>query len=219
MNDLIPQDLRSTAIVDDDFDSAIKSESDFLPRFQLFGAKSDACAEGLIGIGRYGLVKGDDITDLGDSVDVGVLAQRPKAIRIEGDNVICSYFPEIVNDVITNPLFKKIVEDARQPDSGCMFGREFLFWVPSANTFALFHANSKTTRREAKKLLALMGKAATLRARLIEKGRYKWHGPVITTCSTPIDPPDEKLLRAEWERFHTPPKDNVEVDNSEERAR
>lgn len=211
MNELIPKDLQGGPLVDADFDSIVKSALDFLPRFQLFSSKSDACAEGRIGIGRYGLVKGDDIADLGDSVDVGILAWRPKAIRIEGDTVINAYYPDIKDGIITNQLFKEIVNESAKRDSGCMYGPEFFIWVPSANAFALYHANNKTARREAKKLHPLISSVATFRARLIEKGRYKWHGPVITQCSAPIDPPNEKLLRAEWETFHNPPKDTVEV--------
>jgi len=218
MNDLVPQDLQQSAIVPVDFDSMVKS-ADYLGRFQLFSSKSDACAEGRIGIGHYGLVKDDVITDLGVSIDVGVLSWRPKALSIEGDNVINSYNPEIQDGVITNPLFKDIVERSATPNSGCMYGPEFLLWLPSIGDFALFHANSKTARREAKKLQPLIGNAATFRAHLIEKGKYKWHGPVITQCSTPIAPPPENRLRAEWEKFHNPPTDTVEIaDGSSDRA-
>ena len=216
---LIPADIVGGELTPEGTLNAMVAGGDYLPRFQLFGSKSDACAEGRIGIGHYGLVKDDKITDLGEEVNVVLVGWRPKAVQSGDDFIIC-YKPDIVDGEITNPIFKKIVDLSFTRDSGCMYGPEYLLWVPDANAFATYHLNSKTGRREARNFEPLHSQAATLKARLITQGKYKWHGPVIIPCSAPIDPPDPEKVRAEWTKFQNPPETEVEVaDEDEERAR
>ena len=217
---LIPQDIVGGALVPDGTFGSIVSGGDYLPRFQLFGSKSDACAEGKIGIGHYGLVKDDVITDLTPEVDIIIVSWRPKAIQ-SGDDFLIDYYPDVdEKGNIQNPIFKRIVELSGVKDSGCMYGPEFLVWIPSANSFATYHLNSKTGRREARNMEPLLGKAATLKCRLIEQGKYKWHGPVVIPCSTSLDTPSEEDIREEWTKFQNPPKNEVEVvEGGEERAR
>jgi len=217
---LIPQDLVGGALAPADSFKSLVSGGDYLPRFQLFGSKSDACAEGKIGMGHYGLVKDDVITDLGAEIDIVIISWRPKAVQT-GDDLIIDYHPEIDDKGnITNPIFKKIVGLAGVRDSGAMYGPEFLLWVPSADVFATYHMNSKTGRREARNMEPLLGKAATLKCHLIEQGKYKWHGPVVIPCSTPLDLPSEEDIRAEWTKFQNPPKNEMEVaDDDDTRAR
>lgn len=219
-NSLIPTDLTGGELAPKGTFSAIVAGGDYLPYLQLFGSKSDACAEGKIGIGRYGLVKDKQITDVGAELDLVIVSWRSKAVQ-SGDDFIIDYNPEIdeASGEIRNPTFKRIVDLSTVRDSGCMYGPEFLLWIPSANTFATYHMNSKTGRREARNMEPLVGKAATLKCHLIEQGKYKWHGPVVTGCSTPIDPPPDEELRNQWTKFHNPPKSDVEVANDEERAR
>lgn len=123
----------------------------------------------------------------------------------------------------TDQMFKDIMAESEKKDSGCMYGPEYLVWIPSMKVFALFFMGSKTGRREAPALRALLGKAATLRTKLIESKQFSWHGPVVSACSTPFDIPSQEEIAQEVEKFLNPPKDDVEpvekVAGDETRAR
>lgn len=186
------------------FDEAAMDEvakaSAYLPRLQLYSNKSGAVAKGHIGMGCYGLTRAkDDIDDLTSSVDVVVCATRAKALQIDGDTIINNYDQ-------SSDEFKRIAAESDIQDSGCMFGPEFLLWIPSAGQFCTYFMSSKSARRVSKKLFALRGQAATLSSEFVEKGRFSWHAPIITSCSeTPSVLPDPKELAEEVEKFANPP--------------
>ncbi len=208
-NELIPREVSNGALTEHSFDDVVSSGG-FIGRLQLYGSKSDACAQGLIGIGRYGLVKDDAITDLGPEVDAVIVSWRPKALQVSGDNIITDYDPK-------GDTYQKIQELAGVSDSGCMYGPEFLLWIPSQSQFVTYFMSSKTARREARKMEPLLGKAATFKCKLIETARYKWHGPVVVPCSTPLDVPPIEDIQVEVSKFQNPPKSDVEIvdeDNS-----
>lgn len=210
-NQLVPQDLTGGPL-STDFDSVVAG-ADYLPRLQLFGSKSDACALGRIGIGRYGLVKDDVINDLGPEISIAIITWRSKAVRTRGDTPVIIYDQK-------SPLFEEIKAESVIQDSGCMYGPEFLVWVPDAGTFATYHMNSKTARREAKKMKPLIGGPATLKVRLIENQRFKWHGPVVLPCSTPLQMCLEEEIREQYTKFQNPVEVGIEVaDEEENRAR
>ena len=220
-NSLVPQDIVDGTLTTGESFQSIVSGGDYLPRLQLFGSKSDACAEGKIGIGHYGSVKDSVITDLSPEVDIVIIGWRPKALQIDGENLVIAFHPNIVDGKITDPLFKKIVDKAGIRNSGCMYGPEFLVWIPSITTFATYHMNNPTNRREARNMEPLLGKAATLKCRLIDQGKYKWHGPVILPCSAPIEMPSDDEIREQFNKFKDPPQNDVELaeNTGGERAR
>jgi len=210
-NELIPKELTGGALTECSFDDLVSGGDSYLARLQLYGSKSDAVAENLIGMGRYGLVKDDIIVDLGPELDVIIICYRAKALQISGDNIITEHDPR-------SDIYQKIKELSKTKDSGCMHGPEFLVWIPSQEQFATYFASSKTARREAKKMEPLVGKAATLKCKLIETQRYKWHGPVIVPCSTPLDVPPIEDIQEQVEKFKNPPKSDIEIaadDNSD----
>ena len=213
-NQLIPQDLKDSPLSTDFSD--IVASGDYLGRLQLFGAKSNAVAQGDIPMGHYGLVKDDVITDLGDEIDIIIIGWRPKALDTSGDDLIIDHDAK-------SDIFAEIKERSGVKDSGCMYGPEFLIWLPEQSVFATFYMGNKTARREAKKVLPLVGKAVTLKCHLIETGKHKWHGPLAFPCSTPLVVPHEDKVRAEWAKFINPPKSDIEVadddDGDSKRAR
>jgi len=215
-NQLVPQDMVGGPLAKADEFDGMTTSGEYLPRFQLFGSKSDACAEGKIPIGHYGLVKDDEITDLGEEVDLVIVSWRPKAIKLGGDMPITVFDTQ-------SELFQEIKRQSGVKDSGCMYGPEFLVWIPDAGVFAHYHMNSKTARREAKKMRPLIGNAATLKCHLIDPptSKYKWHGPVVLPCSTPLNMPNDELLREQYTRFQNPPEPVIEVaeEGGEERTR
>ncbi len=200
-NELIPQIQGQLSL--NDFNSLVTTES-YLGRLQLYSFKSDACAEGKIPSNHWGLINDEKITDLGAEVDVLLVSWRPKALQIDGDNVVVNHDP-------ASETFQKIAGNAGVMDSGCMYGPEFLVWLPSVKLFATYFANSKTARREAKKCEPLMRKAATFKSKLITGGKYKWQGPVVVPCTTPIELPETAQLEKQVNSFLNPPKPSVET--------
>ncbi len=206
------------SIVSNDEDLlAVSQASGFLPRVQLFGGSSDAVKEGKIGVGRWGLVAGkDSLEDLGPEVDVLVIAGRVKALDLSGENIVTSYDRN-------SDTFKDIATRSEVANSKCMFGPEFLVYVPSKQAFATVFLSSATARREARALHGRLRRAATLKAQLITGKQHKWHGPVFTPCSNPFEMPTGDAILAEATKFLNPPADGPQLaaatGNSTERAR
>jgi hypothetical protein len=181
----------------------IAAAANYLPRLQLFGSNSDAVKEGTFPMGHYGLVKDKDVIDLGAEVDVLVIQWRPKAIDTGSDPVVAYHNPD-------SPAFQKLQERADQPNSGCMYGPEYLVYLPKVQKFATFLMGSKTARREAPNVKALLGKAASLSVKLIKNTSYSWHGPVCKDCSTPFEIPDLGEIADVTKTFLSPPETVVE---------
>lgn len=206
---LIPAELLAPgkyAEAKDSF-SLVSTSSSFLPRFMLFAAGSNAVKKEQIGQGRFGIVRSkDDIEDLTKEVPVVVLGWRPKALEIDGSEVSSIFNPKSTE-------FKRISEKSEIKGSGCMFGPEFLLWVPTAVVpcFTTFFMCSKTARREAPNVKSLIGKAALLKSVLIETKQYSWFGPIATPYSGQIsNMPDLKEIEDQTNRFKNPPENVAE---------
>lgn len=184
----------------------IVKSGDYLPRCQLFGANSNACKEGKIGIAHFGIVPNKEtIIDLGVEFSCAVLGWRPRAIRISGDAIDNYYDPK-------HAEFVKVQEESEIKDSGCLFGPEFLLWIPQTSQFVLMHMNNKTARRVAPDLLGKIGKAATIKSKLIKTDKYTWHGPEIIACNTPLAPlPTAEQVMTEVNKFNNPVASTTET--------
>lgn len=167
--------------------------------------------------GHYGLVRAkDQVEDLGEELDVMPLALRVKALQIDGNDIITVYDH-------TSPEYQRIAEQSVIKDSGCMYGPEFLLWIPDAVTFATFFLSSPSARGEAPSLLNLLKErsGATLKWRLAKnKKNQSWEVPIAIACSSwayslPLDQIAEQV-----NKFLNPPKDEREkVEETSERAR
>jgi hypothetical protein len=223
--DLIPVDLTQLPSVqigsNDDFNDIAKS-SDFLCRLQLY-TKGSAVNRKLVGPGNYGIPESkEDVTDLGDVIDIVPLARRPKALDMSNTEAV-----SVVYDV-KNPEFIRIQEESAKKESHCMYGPSFLVYERSTGRFLEFFCGTKSARSEAKKLFPYLpltqaaiddlatrgedvtGLAAhgplpvTLQSRLVEKGSYSWHVPVVTKCSTAFTKmPKVEVIVKEITRFLT----------------
>lgn len=187
---------------DDKVDDAL-STSSFLPRLQLMTGNSEKCKNQEFPINKYALIAGQTYTDVGESVDILCLVWRPKAIDTGAEEMIVSY-------TVTEPEFKRIQEDADKPDSGCMYGHEFLVYIPSVKKFATFFMGTKTSRREAPNLKALLQKAATLKPGKIKTKRYTYFSPSVTKCSTKFELPSQESALEEIQKFNDPTVEKVE---------
>lgn len=184
----------------------VATASSFLPRLQLFSANSMEVQEDKIRAGRYGIVtmKGQPVVDLTDTVEVLLCVWRPKALDMSGDQVISCFNVE-------DPLFSEIASKAGEQDSGCMYGPEFLVWVPSVEKFTTFFCGSKTARRESVNIKTLCGDKAILKSHLIKKGKYAWHGPQVLECNVPFTMPSDDDLNEQVQTFNNPPDRTAEA--------
>lgn len=219
-NELVPVDLQnlpvSQYVTDDKVFGELATAAAWHPRVQLMTFSSTEVTNDRAKAGHYVTIKNkDQITDLGPEFDCLVLGVRAMALSINGDEVISVYDH-------TSALFKDIAAKSGEQDSGCMYGPQFLLWVPG-HGFVTFFFSNPTLRRSAPELRGLIKKAATIKSRKIEKGKYKWHGMVVTVCSSfdGSQLPGADVILAEVTRFNNPPKQEevVEAGGEAERAR
>jgi hypothetical protein len=206
---------------DEDF-ADVSKVGDYLPRLQVMGSNSEAVKESKVTMGSLALVKDkSNPTEIGKEVDVVVISWHPKAMRIPEGGTPMSYFNRLSDE------FKKVASDSNQPNSGCMFGPEFLLYIPSRKTFATFYMGSKTARKEAPNLLALMKKAsadkgkpdgyamaqATIRVKYIKTPKFSWHGPQVNPCTNNLEivGVDPEEFREELLKFNNPPESKIEA--------
>src|SRR5436189_2682433 len=202
-NEMIVPNMGVAKFADDKTFTEVAS-GNFLPRLQLFGGNSEAVKESKIGMAHYGIVRDKSLTDLGKEPAILILSWRPKALEIKDGQVTSIFDPK-------SPEFKRIAAASELPDSGCMYGPEFLVYVPQEKVFCTFLMGSKTARRAAPEVKALMGRAATLKSQFIKTPKYSWHGPVVTICSTTFELPPETEMREVVQKFNNPPESEEEA--------
>ena len=122
--------LPSTQVgTDDQFNDLAKS-ADYIGRLQLF-TKGKAVNKGQVRPGHYGIPEGEEVIDLGDTIDIVPLAKRPKALDMSDmDAIITKYDPE-------DAEFKRIKAESLEKDSHCMFGISFLVYERSTARFGV----------------------------------------------------------------------------------
>lgn len=211
------EQLPSCNVGFDVFESLTKS-SDFWKRIQLY-TKGKMIDKGVIPAGHYGVPGGEDeVTDLGDEIDIIPLTWRPKALDTsDRDNIVEKYDP-------TDPEFQRIQKAALGKDSGCMFGPTFLVFERLTGEFYELFCGNASGRISARSLMPycpLSEEAAilqteqtgkvveahgaelcTLGVKYAQKKTYGWHVIVVHRCSTPFDnlPPQGKMVE-ECQRF------------------
>jgi len=196
---------------DDESFDALQTSS-YLARLQLMTSNAEKCKKGEFPTNHYAVVDGKTFHDVGKTVDAIVLGWRPKALEID-DEILTIYKPD-------DPEFERIKDRAdNEKDSGCMWGFEFLLWLGAHKRFVTFFCGSKSSRREAPNVKALMNKAATLRSKFIETKKYSWYTPDCVECSTPMPMPTKDALMAELEKFNNPPENTTEKVGDEDESR
>lgn len=190
---------------------------DYLPSLRIFGSESGIVKEGKFPMGHWGLYfAADKVVDLTESVDVLVIAYRPRASIMMADDQPVNYFdPESDN-------FNNVLEKSKSgKEQGYLAGLEYLLYIPSVQKYALFFCGNKTLRRESSNIKALVGKAATLKIKLIKSKNYTWHGCETLSCDSPFDLPSGDEMKEVYEnRFANPQDSNVDMaTETEDRAR
>ena len=206
------QDAGALSTVDDKSFKDLSGSGSFLPRLQLCGGNSKICKTGKIGIGRWGLMKGkDEVVDLTTEVDVIVCAMRARATDTSKEGEVLNSFEQ------NSEQFKAIAAMSDIHDSGCMFGPEFLIYIPSASQFATYFMSSKTARNKATAMRDALGKGATLGVEFIETKKYSWHGPTVKPCSSPLTEPSAEEAMPVVKTFLNPPKVETVKDDGRDR--
>lgn len=192
--------------------------SDFLPRIQLV-TKGKYVDTGKITPGHWGVPQsgGEEILDLGASIDVIPFLFRPKAMDVSDRDAIVTVF-----DNTEDEEFKRII--AAPKNSGCFWGPTFLIYERSTAAFYELFFNNASGRSEAGKFRAFLPtqenggvpSAATLTSRYKTKGEWGWHVPVISKCTLEFDAaPAIEVINAAVEKFNSM-KTGVEKVSEEE---
>ena len=238
-NDLIPADVFgdiSTQVGTDEDFADFGNSSQYLQRLEL-KSKGRLIDIRKVKPGHYAVVKGsDDADDLGDSIDILVLARKFKAIDMSGDTVIVSYDRN-------SEVFKSIEQRADTKDSHCQYGVTFLIVERStAKCYELF-CGSKSHRREIPTFSAYMAiTAEQIKARGLKdvephsplaltlksepkqdkQKRYSWFVMVPKPCSNPFtlkQIPSKDTIREETAKFLRPDENGPEVETSTKKVR
>lgn len=190
----------------------------FLPRLQLEGSSSKLVKTKKVAAGTYIMISGrDQFEVLGDQIDLLCLTYRSKALDlIDPKNIIASFDKE-------SPEFKRIVAASQQRSKGYLYGLDFLVYLPDSKgeiKFATLFMGNPTMRVEAKNFKPLIGKACTLKVKIIENAEYAWEAPVILPCTTALTSyPTMEDMNMQMQLFLDPPKGTVtEVVPDEEAA-
>lgn len=217
--------------VDTDALDKVAKGSDFLPRLQLV-TKGKYVDTGKIKPGHFGVPQsgGEEILDLGDSVDIIPFMFRPKAMDVSDREAIVTVF-----DNTEDPQFKRII--AAPKNSGCFWGPTFLVFERSTGKFYEYFFNNASGRTEAGKIRPFLPSeangglpsACTISSRYKTKGEWGWHVPVITQCTMEFDTvPTLEQVNETVEKFKamkggvekvTDPEDKDEAGSKSKRAR
>jgi hypothetical protein len=181
--------LLDQAVTDEAVASKEKANNRFLPYVKLYGHASQEVADKKIEGGHYGLVRGDEIEDLGESFECIPLNLRFKAMDFKAQ-------PKME--------VKDIESRSEEQSSGCVWGQEYLIWLPRMQEFATFWFASKSSRPEHPYMKKQKGKATTVRTRPAESKihKKKWLVPRIVPCSVPLDFPPMAEYQAENDKFN-----------------
>lgn len=182
----------------------VATKSGFLPRLSLMNSTSDQVKQDKMKQGYYGLVKSsEDCLDLTKEVNCIPFAWRPKALNMKDKKkVIAAYNPK-------SALFEQIASMSQTSGSNCMYGPEYLIYIPHIRTWATFHMASKTARRVAGEVKERLekGEGMTLKATFIKQDANSWWGPVVTTCSAPLEwPTDIEDVKTQIRKFNAVPE-------------
>ena len=180
---------------DEDFDAMASGGG--LPRFSLFTSNSQEVKDGEFPTNTYGLKVGELLHELGKNVDIVICAYRLTAI--DTSEGFCS------SHDVRSGLFQSIKERADVPNSfgcGCIYGQEFLIWVPEHKTFATLMCGSKTSRNMAAGIKALVGEVATMSSKKIENAKYSWFAMTVTPSNAVVtETPDKEKYVSHLEAF------------------
>jgi hypothetical protein len=200
MNELVPANVFSgltTSVGSDDAYAKYAQKKGFLPPIY-FSAKGKSSSDGkkYIAPGHYFLKDGEDLRDLGDSIDVLILARGRKAMDYSNrDAMIICHDP-------TTPEYKRVEADSNEKDLKCMEGPRFLLWERSTGEFYEMFCASAGTKSASVMMGGFLPSAdqgiapATLGSKFRKTAYGTQHDPTVDECSTPFSklPSEEAMI-------------------------
>jgi hypothetical protein len=201
--------------------AAMSSGGGFLPRVQFLSGNSDKVKKKEFPMDHFAFILGKNkYEDLGEEFDCLVVAMRPKALDTsDPDGIITCHDPKLEDKKFTG-TFADIADRAGKKDSGCMFGPEYLLWIPAKAAFATMFFCNPSLRNEAPNMQAKLGNAATIGYQYIDTGKFQYNSPAIKDCTTVFDLPTQEAVNDECQKFLNPQLDDngVEIVNEKEEA-
>jgi len=193
----------------------VMNSQDYFPRLKLCQGSAKEVNTGKVEKGGYyALIHSKDkIDDAGKDIEIIIASSRAKALRT-GDKILQYFDPSCAE-------FKEVEAEASVKDSGCMYGPEFLIWLPGQQMFATLFLCNPTGRRASSQFQAALGMGAILSSVLIDNGDFQWFGSTCELSTTPIsDVPDGDILASAVEKFNNEkPSAVTKAEPTEGRAR
>jgi len=179
----------------------VSSSGGFLPYIQVMGSMSGAVKEGKFPMGKFALVDGKVLIDLGKEFNALLIAWRSKAMTYQPD--VTSVYD------VTSPEFQAI----KAKDINAAFGAEYLVWLPDHERLATFFFGNATGRTEIPVVNGYLPSeeksgAINFKCELVknEKKKQSWHAAHAYDCEVDIVPPsDWAVLMEQINKFNNPP--------------
>jgi hypothetical protein len=171
---------------------------------------------GKINANHYAIKSGEALTDLGKEVIIVPFTWRPTALDLSKEGKIVSSHEQ------NSELFQDIQKRSFGADSGCLFGPEYLVWVPSQRSFCTLLFGSKSHRNVAKVFNGFLPQngqlqSVILKSKPAQKDKFVWQvmDPFLYPNGIAAeDLPSPEELQDALNKFLNPPKaDQVEVAN------
>ena len=212
MNDVINyNDLGITSSFSTNDLAAVPTNS-FTPRIQLKTSASNEVKAKTFPVDHYALIYSNQpLIDLGERVDVLVLAKRPVAMDMsDKEHPIFVHYPKCDENGQPTGEFKRIMDKSildmtmKVSNKTCSYGNEFLLYIPVKKTFATLSCTSVSGKWVAPFIEANIHKPVTLSSVFHDKGANPFQKMHVTECSTPFDAPDMGNLKVELQKFLNP---------------
>ena len=192
---------------------AALQKSNFLPRLQFISKMSKFVEiDPAIPVNHFALIASDEeYKDLGSTVDVQVLSWRQKALDTGAGK---SYYNHQTEE------FLEIQERSNiEQNSGCLYGPEYLVYIPEIDALATLFFGSKSLRFEVRKIQKLYegNQPVTMTSKVIEpkNGSKPYTCATPKPCATPIAKPNADRMTEimkEIEKFNNPKSSQTDVE-------
>lgn len=148
--------------------------SDYFQRLQLMTSNTDLVKAGEFApVNNFALIRDKSAVDVGKEVEAIPLAYRPKAVQTKSDPVITSYKRDSEVFIETKALSE------RDPQSGALFGLEYLLYLPDLDEYCTFFMSTKSMRRESPNIKSNMMNVIMISSYLAQNANYKWQTPKV----------------------------------------
>jgi hypothetical protein len=199
----------AVARYDDDVFNSLSIQGGFLPRVNLYSARSKIVQRELFTANHWGIVTGKDkLDDLGENFHAVPLAYRPMALDLREAKAVVYFDPN-------SPKFKECTEESLKKDSKCMSGIQFLLYV-QGHGLATYYAASKSAKMLAPNIRKLTNQFVTFGSVTVESGQWIFRAPTIAVSNVQFDLPMDEVLAKRAEFINVGPMQVADKDPTSE---